>query len=43
MSADRICLVENGKITESGTHSELVRVKGGAYARLVDAQALILG
>lgn len=43
MAADRICLVEGGRIAESGTHAELARVEGGAYARLVDAQALILG
>ena len=43
MAADRICVVENGRVVESGTHAELARVEGGAYARLVDAQALILG
>ena len=43
MAADRICVVEGGRVAESGTHAELARVEGGAYARLVDAQALILG
>ena len=43
MAADNIAVVEGGTVVESGTHSELVRVQRGAYSRLVDAQALILG
>lgn len=35
--ADRIIMRENGKITESGTHAELLE-KGGYYARLFNEQ-----
>ena len=35
--ADRILMVEGGKIVESGTHDELI-ARGGAYARLFNAQ-----
>ncbi len=35
--ADRILVMEQGRIIESGTHAELVR-KGGTYARLADLQ-----
>lgn len=37
--ADRIVLVENGEIKESGTHGELIEA-GGAYAKLYKTQAL---
>ncbi|PPC84729.1 MAG: hypothetical protein CTY39_08470 [Hyphomicrobium sp.] len=36
-NADRILVLENGHLIESGSHSELVR-KGGTYARLADLQ-----
>jgi ABC-type multidrug transport system fused ATPase/permease subunit len=36
--ADRIVLLDGGRITESGTHDELVAL-GGAYARMFDIQA----
>jgi ATP-binding cassette, subfamily B, bacterial len=37
-TADRIYLLEDGRIAESGCHDELMR-HGGAYARLFDTQA----
>lgn len=36
--ADRIYLLEDGRIAESGGHDELLR-RGGAYARLFETQA----
>ena len=35
---DRIILIENGEIAETGTHDELVK-KGGKYAELFDIQS----
>jgi len=36
--ADRIYVLENGKIAESGTHASLSRKKNGVYARLKSLQ-----
>jgi ATP-binding cassette subfamily B (MDR/TAP) protein 1 len=36
--ADTIAVVYRGVILESGTHSELLAIPGGGYARLVAAQ-----
>ena len=37
--ADRIFYMENGRVLETGTHSELV-ARGGNYARMVKTQLL---
>lgn len=37
---DRILVFEHGRITEQGTHEELVRREGGTYKRLFERQAL---
>jgi subfamily B ATP-binding cassette protein MsbA len=38
--ADKICLIEHGRLAETGTHAELL-ARNGAYARLCRSQALI--
>jgi ATP-binding cassette subfamily B (MDR/TAP) protein 1 len=37
--ADIISLVKNGTIVEKGRHEELMRIKDGAYASLVELSA----
>ena len=37
---DRILVFEHGKITEEGTHDQLVQREGGTYKRLFERQAL---
>ena len=36
--ADKILVIEGGKITQSGTHEELIQL-GGTYKKLVEMQA----
>ncbi|KGE17368.1 ABC transporter ATP-binding protein [Paenibacillus wynnii] len=38
--ADQIIVIENGEITEQGTHDELMLLKEGSYARLFNVQRL---
>ena len=35
---DRICVLEAGRVTESGTHDELIQREGGTYRRLAEMQ-----
>lgn len=37
-SADRICVVDDGQIVESGSHEELMQNPTGAYRRFVELQ-----
>ena len=39
-NADRIVLIDDGRIAEEGTHSELLAL-GGMYAKLYNTQKLI--
>ncbi len=38
--ADKIIVLENGRVAEEGSHSELARVNGGLYAKLLKLQEL---
>ncbi len=38
--ADRICVLDRGKLFETGTHDELVQIPDGLYAKLVRMQGL---
>jgi ATP-binding cassette, subfamily B (MDR/TAP), member 1 len=40
--ADRIVVLKEGKVIESGTHQNLIALEGGVYSGLVNAQALSL-
>jgi ABC-type multidrug transport system fused ATPase/permease subunit len=37
-TADRICVVDDGQIVESGSHEELMQNPVGAYRRFVELQ-----
>jgi len=37
MNADQILVVDNGELTERGTHTQLV-AQGGRYAKLAEIQ-----
>lgn len=41
--ADRIVVLNKGKVIEAGTHESLIAINKGVYAGLVSAQALSLG
>jgi subfamily B ATP-binding cassette protein MsbA len=41
-NADRIYVIDRGKVVETGDHAGLIRRKGGLYARLAQAQDLDL-
>lgn len=41
--ADRICVLQNGRVVEEGTHDTLLANEEGAYYGLVHAQKLSLG
>ena len=38
-SADRICFLEQGRIMETGTHTELMSRPDGAYREFVELQS----
>ena len=38
MNADKIVVLENGKIVEQGTHEELIKISGGHYSNLYEVQ-----
>jgi ABC-type multidrug transport system fused ATPase/permease subunit len=38
--ADRIIVLENGKVVEEGSHIELSRAKGGLYQKLIRLQEM---
>jgi len=37
-NADRLVVLDKGKIVEVGTHEDLLAIEGGFYRKLVDAQ-----
>ena len=41
-NADEIAVIANGRITEQGTHAELMARRGGTYAELYNLQFRVL-
>lgn len=37
-NADKICVVEDGRVVETGKHDELIKIPGGKYFQLVKLQ-----
>lgn len=37
-NADKICVVEDGRVVETGKHDELINIPGGKYFQLVKLQ-----
>lgn len=37
-NADKICVVEDGRVVETGKHDELIKIEGGKYLQLVRLQ-----
>lgn len=40
MRAERILVLDEGRLVESGLHDELIRIEGGVYRHMVDRQLL---
>ena len=40
IGADRIFVINQGQVAESGTHEELLKNKGGIYSELLHLQAI---
>ena len=41
--ADRICVVEHGRVVELGSHDELIATDGGRYRHMFELQASRFG
>jgi ABC-type multidrug transport system fused ATPase/permease subunit len=40
-NADRILVIQSGRIVESGSHDELLARPNGAYAKLLEMQGMV--
>jgi len=38
VNADKIIVLDNGHVVETGKHEELIKINGGFYRKLWDAQ-----